>query len=138
MNKLRIVFDTNIFISGLLSDKSAPQKAVDYAQAKSVILISQETFQELAEVLTRSKFDRYVSLEKRAKFLKTLSVKAEIIEVITRIDLCRDPKDNKFLELAFNGNADYLITGDNDLLSLNPFKSIAIIPPTEFINQHLF
>ena len=91
---------------GLLSDNSIPQKIFDYAQAKAILLISQATFQELAEVLTRSTFDRYITLEKRSKFLNLLSLKAEIIEITTKINLCRDPKDNKFLELAVNGKAD--------------------------------
>ena len=132
MTKLRLVFDTNVLISGLLSDNSVPQKIFDYAQANAILLISQETFQELAEVLTRSKFDRYIPLEKRSKFLNLLSLKAEIIEITTKINLCRDPKDNKFLELAVHGKADYLISGDQDLLILNPFQEISILSPQAF------
>ncbi len=132
MTKPRLVFDTNVLISGLLSDNSIPQKIFDYAQANAILLISQEIFQELAEVLTHSKFDRYITLEKRSKFLNLLSLKAEMIEIITEIDLCRDPKDNKFLELAVNGKADYLISGDQDLLILNPFQEISILSPQAF------
>ncbi|MEB3310356.1 MAG: putative toxin-antitoxin system toxin component, PIN family [Snowella sp.] len=132
MTRLRLVFDTNVLISGLLSDNSVPQKIFDYAQANAIFLISQETFQELAEVLTRSKFDRYITLEKRSKFLNLLSIKSEMIEITTKINLCRDPKDNKFLELAVNGKADYLITGDQDLLILNPFQNISILSPQAF------
>jgi putative PIN family toxin of toxin-antitoxin system len=117
---------------GLLSDNSIPQKIFDYAQAKAILLISQATFQELAEVLTRSTFDRYITLEKRSKFLNLLSLKAEIIEITTKINLCRDPKDNKFLELAVNRKADYLISGDQDLLILNPFQKISILSPQAF------
>ena len=134
MTKMRLVFDTNVLISGLLSDNSVPQKIFDYAQANAILLISQETFQELAEVLTRSKFDRYISLEKRSKFLNLLSLNAEMIEITTKINLCRDPKDNKFLELAVNGKADYLISGDQDLLILNPFQEISILSPQAFMS----
>ena len=63
-----------------------------------------------------------------------MSLKAEIIEIITKINLCRDPKDNKFLELAVNGKADYLISGDQDLLILNPFQEISILSPQVFIS----
>jgi len=55
-----------------------------------------------------------------------------MIEIITKINLCRDPKDNKFLELAVNGKADYLISGDRDLLILNPFQEISILSPQAF------
>ena len=56
----------------------------------------------------------------------------EMIEIITKINLCRDPKDNKFLELAIKGKADYLISGDQDLLILNPFQEISILSPQAF------
>ena len=84
--------------------------------------------------MTRSKFDRYIPLEKRLKFLNLLSLKAEMIEITTPINLCRDPKDNKFLELAVHGKADYLISGDQDLLILNPFQEITILSPQAFIS----
>lgn len=132
MTRPRLVFDTNVLISGLLTDNSVPQKIFDYAQTKAILLISEETFQELAEVLTQSKFDRYITLEKRAKFLNLLNLKAEMIEIKTKINLCRDPKDNKFLELAVNGKANYLISGDQDLLILNPFQKISILSPQAF------
>ncbi|MEB3248794.1 MAG: putative toxin-antitoxin system toxin component, PIN family [Merismopediaceae bacterium] len=132
MTRPRLVFDTNVLTSGLLTDNSVPQKIFDYAQTKAILLISEETFQQLAEVLTRSKFDRYIALEKRAKFLNLLNLKAEMIEIKTKINLCRDPKDNKFLELAVNGKANYLISGDQDLLILNPFQKISILSPQAF------
>ena len=132
MTRPRLVFDTNVLISGLLTDNSVPQKIFDYAQTKAILLISEETFQELAEVLTQSKFDRYITLEKRAKFLNLLNLKAEMIEIKTKVNLCRDPKDNKFLELAVNGKANYLISGDQDLLILNPFQKISILSPQAF------
>jgi putative PIN family toxin of toxin-antitoxin system len=59
----------------------------------------------------------------------------EFIEPKIEITECRDPKDNKFLELAVAGNADCIVTGDNDLLVLNPFRNIRIITPKEFIDQ---
>ena len=133
MTETRLVFDSNVLISGLLFDNSIPQKVFDYALTQAVVLLSEPTFQELTEVLIRPKFDRYVSLDKRLQLLSILSTKAEIIEIIETINDCRDPKDNKFLELAVNGKADYLITGDNDLLVLNPFKSIKILTPQAFL-----
>lgn len=60
----------------------------------------------------------------------------ENVVIHRQINACRDEKDNKFLELAINGNADFIITGDNDLLVLNPFENIAIIKPDVFINSY--
>ena len=64
-----------------------------------------------------------------------LKLEAEIIIVFEEIDICRDPKDNKFLEVAVNGKADFIITGDKDLLVLNPFQGIEIITVNEFLSR---
>lgn len=83
----------------------------------------------------RSKLDRYVSREIRAYFFENLLKTAVLIEVSEKIDECRDPKDNKFLELAVSGQADCLISGDRDLLILNPFRGIDILTAQEFLAQ---
>lgn len=93
------------------------------------------TLLELNEVITRSKFDKYVSEEKRKEFLAALVKKAEFLEVTEEITDCRDAKDNKFLALAVGGNADCLISGDCDLLVLHPFRGILILQPGDFLQQ---
>jgi putative PIN family toxin of toxin-antitoxin system len=98
-------------------------------------LFSEETFQELQITLSRSKFDRYVSLQVRSEFIFRLRLASELVEILERVDLCRDEKDNKFLEVAINGRADYLITGDNDLLVLRPFQDIKIMTVNEFLGE---
>ncbi|BBC24220.1 putative toxin-antitoxin system toxin component, PIN family [Pseudanabaena sp. ABRG5-3] len=133
MNKLRFVIDTNILISSILSKNTPPQKLFDYSMAHGIILMSEATVTEITEVLTRKKFDRYVSLVKRSKFLQTLASKIEAIEITESINICRDHKDDKFLEVAVNGKADYLITGDHDLLVLHPFRDIQILTPADFL-----
>ena len=89
---------------------------------------------ELEEVLRRKKFEKYFSMEERVKFVARFFVDAEIIEIIEKITACRDRKDDKFLELAVNGNANYIITGDQDLLVLNPFQDIAIISVSDYLS----
>jgi hypothetical protein len=66
-------------------------------------------------------------------WLSEVLVAAELVAVIERIAACRDPKDDKFLELAVNGHADLIVTGDADLLALNPFREIPIISPATFV-----
>lgn len=91
---------------------------------------------ELNEVLSRPKFRRYLSAEKRDIFLWSLFRKARFIDVIKeKIDICRDAKDNQFLELAVNGEADFIISGDDDLLVLNPFRNILIVTPRIFLDR---
>ena len=133
MNELRFVIDTNVLISSILSKNTPPQKLFDYSMTHGIILMSEATVIEITEVLTRNKFDRYAPLFKRSNFLQTLASKIEAIEITESITICRDPKDDKFLEVAVNGKADYLITGDRDLLVLHPFRDIQIITPAAFL-----
>jgi len=78
------------------------------------------------------KFDRYVSATRRLQFLANLIAVATLVQVTVNITACRDPKDDKFLELAANGNVECIITGDKDLLILHPFRDIAILTPQAF------
>ncbi|MGD1715859.1 putative toxin-antitoxin system toxin component, PIN family [Dapis sp. BLCC M172] len=117
MSRLRVILDTNVLISGLLLSSSTSQQVFDWVTAKEVMLISENTYQEISRTLIRKKFDKYLSLETRLQFISALRNKAEIIINITEtIEICRDSKDNKFLELAVSGNATHIITGDKDLL----------------------
>ena len=136
MNRLRFVLDTNILISSILTKNTPPQQTLDYCIAHGTILLSDFTLEEISTVITRKKFDRYVSLAKRINFLQILNDRAEIVAIMESITACRDRKDDKFLEVAVNGKSDYLITGDRDLLVLHPFRHIPIITPIKFISLH--
>jgi putative PIN family toxin of toxin-antitoxin system len=127
MNKLRCVIDTNTLISSILIEVSVPNLALQKARNTGILLFSNATFEELSQVIYRSKFDRYISVKIRAEFIVKLREDLELVSIQECINACRDPKDNKFLEVAVNGNADCLITGDQDLLILNPFRKITYI-----------
>ncbi len=135
MTKLRLVLDTNVLVSGLLTQNSIPQQIYDYAIDQATLLQSRATLVELEQVLLRPKFDRYVSLEKRLRFIASLVAHAEHIDIGESIELCRDPKDDSLLELAVSGSATHLITGDQDLLVLNPFRNIVIQQPSTFLAE---
>ncbi len=135
MNKSRIVIDTNVFISALLIKKSVPFKVVNIAFKQGIILYSDATFTELQQVLSRRKFNKYLTSEERNIFLFKLANESESVDIKEEIKACRDAKDDKFLELAVNGHADLIVTGDADLLALNPFREIEIITPSFFINR---
>jgi putative PIN family toxin of toxin-antitoxin system len=134
-NKPRYVFDTNTIVSALLFDNSNPGRALQEATDRGALLLSMEIAEELAEVLLRDKFDRYVRRKTREEFLRALIQQAIFVEVSEIIQVCRDPKDDKFLELAVSGNATQVITGDNDLLALNPFRGISILTPKQFLES---
>ncbi len=131
--RLRLVFDTNAVVSATLSDGSVPGRALTIALRVGTVLMSRALNDELDDVLRRPRFDRYATLERREEFLRNLMLGVEPVEVIESVRACRDPKDDKILELAVNGNADYIVTGDDDLLAMNPFRDIEIVRPAEFL-----
>lgn len=129
----RFVIDTNVFVSAIALPSSVPRQAVDKALARGLVLFSEATMSELSEVLFRSKFDQYSSIEARTLFLAQLKRASESVRILQAVRECRDPKDDKFLEVALNGRADLVITGDADLLTLHPWRDIAIVTPGEYL-----
>lgn len=132
--QLRGVFDNNVLVSAALLG-SVPRRAFDKLLDNGTILISVPVLLELADVLNRPKFDKYVTHNERMRFMVSFLKVAEKVEISETITACRDPKDNKLLELATDGNADFLVTGDKDLLVLNPFRGVEIITPREFLDR---
>jgi len=129
------VIDTNTLVSGFLFRYSNPRKAFEKAIKKGIVSASLKTYAEFSEVLLRSKFDKYISPEEKLlalKYFRELAIFSEISETVTD---CRDPKDNKFLELAISANASCIITGDKDLLVLHPFRGLPILNAVDFINN---
>ncbi|MEH2436136.1 MAG: putative toxin-antitoxin system toxin component, PIN family [Nostoc sp.] len=132
-NNRRFVFDTNVLISAFLFSQSKPRQALDQATVIGVIILSNSVLSELEEVLYRPKFDRYLTKKRRQEFLENLTENAQFIDVTEQINECRDPKDNKYLELAVSGQSECIVTGDDDLLVLNPWRGIEILTVQEFL-----
>lgn len=132
---MRVVFDTNVLVSALLFEDSTPAQAFFFAASKGEILISTDLVNEIHRVIYRPKFDRYISDSQREDFMLSLVETGDWVNVTEAIAICRDPKDNMILELAVGGNADVIVTGDDDLLVLNPFRKIAILNPQEFLKR---
>ena len=130
---MRCVFDTNVLVSALLLPNSKPRQSLDLALKKGKVLAGFAVLAEIYEVLNRKQFRRYVDEDDVRSFLAALTRETEYVDVDQSIKACRDPKDDKFLELAVSGRADYIISGDSDLLSLNPFRSVQIVPPHTFL-----
>lgn len=130
---MRYVFDTNVIVSALLFENGKPAQALRLALATSEVLLSLELLEELNDVLRRERFNRYITSEEREEFLEALVERAVLVEIIEKVQECRDPKDDKVLELALNGEAQYIISGDRDLLVLHPFRGVAVMKPDEFL-----
>lgn len=131
--EFRVVIDTNVMISALLLAGSVPRRVFQMVLERGRILVSAETIAEVSEVLRRPKFDRYVSEAHRLEFLSALLREAELINVTDIVATCRDPRDDKFLELALSGHGTHIIGGDDDLLTLDPFRGVRVVTPLEFL-----
>ena len=129
----RYVLDTNAIVSALLFPDSTPGKAFFEARRRGHVLLSNEVVIEIASVLRRPKFDRYVLPEERDRFLATLVRQADHVQPLKKFQICRDQNDDKWLELAIAGNAAQVITGDDDLLVLKSFQGIPIVTPAQFL-----
>jgi uncharacterized protein len=128
------VFDTNSLISAFILADSKNRQSYNKAFNTGMLVYSKATFDEFIDVFIRSKFEKYLTLEQRFAALKEFRAKAFLINVDIAITECRDPKDNKFLELAVAAKASCIITGDTDLLVLNPFRGIPILNDSDFLN----
>ncbi len=129
---MRVVVDTNVFVSAALKDKSSPALALHVVAQRGTLLKSTETERQLFEVLARPQLAALIDPAAVA-WMRTVMAAAEAVVIAERIAACRDATDDKFLELAVNGKADVIVSGDADLLALNPFRGIPIVPPATFV-----
>jgi putative PIN family toxin of toxin-antitoxin system len=131
-NEERVVLDTNVVVSGILFSGSTPAQALLKAQ-RGIVLSSDATRLELFQVMSRSRFDRYVERGVRQRLTALYLNATEWIDSAAHIRVCRDPRDDKFLEVAADGQASAIVSGDADLLALHPFQGIAILSPADFL-----
>lgn len=130
---MRVVIDTNVWVSRLLLASSIAARAVDRALQNHEAVVSEASVEELADVLSRRKFDKYVSLEDRQEFLRRVLQVATVVPVLSVVTDCRDPKDNGLLALALDSGSECIISGDSDLITLSPWRDIVIVPPRVFL-----
>jgi uncharacterized protein len=134
---MRVVVDTNVFVSAGFKATSIPAIAVQLAVKHGQLLKSVSTEAELLQVLRRPKLAALID-PLYIEWIERALAQAEAVEVLEPITGCRDAKDDMFLELAVNGRADLIITGDADLLAMNPFRDITIVEPSLFVKIRLF
>ena len=118
----------------MLLKRSVARQAFDKALEQGKLLVSRATIKELNVVIQRKEFEKYVSEFERIEFITTLIQQAILNEITKTINECRDPKDNMFLELAVSGEAVCIVSGDDDLLVLHPFREIPILTPRQFLD----
>lgn len=128
----RVIIDTNLWISFLITKNHIKLDKILFS-GKFILVFSEELLDEFLEVANRLKFRKYFSKTDIENILITIEEYADFVKVNTKVDLCRDFKDNFLLSLATDGDADYLITGDDDLLELKQFRETQIMTISDFI-----
>jgi putative PIN family toxin of toxin-antitoxin system len=131
----RFVLDVNALISAYLFPNSAPGQSLTFVLERHQLLMSLAVAAELTDVLRREKFDRYVNRRRREELLAETIQSSDFIDVSVTVRKCRDPDDDKLLELALAGQATAIVTGDSDLIALHPFQGILILSPHDFLQQ---
>jgi uncharacterized protein len=137
LQELRVVCDTNVLVSAVMFPESTPGRAFTHARHAGKLLTTPDLASELRDVLSRPKMARYIAEDLRDEFLAAYLAMAEFVVTTEQITACRDPKDNQVLETAIDGHATCILSGDKDLLVLNPFRDIPILTPSEFLGLYL-
>ncbi|MBJ7427740.1 MAG: putative toxin-antitoxin system toxin component, PIN family [Bacteroidia bacterium] len=130
----RIIIDTNLWISFLITKDFAKIDEILFSR-HGILVFNQELLDEFLEVARRPKFRRFFSTTDIEELLETIDEYADFVKVQTQIEICRDPKDNFLLSSSVDGNADYLLTGDKDLLELTKFGKTTIITISDFLQD---
>ena len=130
-----IVFDASAVVSAALRENSVPGRALLRAEQADVFALSAAVDAEIEEVLNRPRFVKAVTTARRARVLATLRDGAAWFDPVERVTDCRDAKDNKYLELALAADAGTIVTGDRDLLVLDPWRGVRILLPAQYLAE---
>ena len=133
---LRAVIDTNILVSGLIRKQGLPGQVLRHLRdGDFTIIYSVPIMVEVVEVLSRPQFrNKYqVVAEDIMALINLVRLRGDLVSPKRKIDACRDPKDNHFLEAAIEGNANIIVSGDKDLLDMMDFETIPIVSTAEFL-----
>ncbi len=132
---MRVVIDASTIVGAALKSGSIPRQALLAARDRHIILLSEPVFAEIDIVLARPKFAQAITPEVRADIIGLLTVAAAWVKVDISVQSCRDPKDNMYLELAAAGHADLIVSSDEDLLVLHPWRGVRILRPRPFLAE---
>ena len=128
-----VVFDASSVIGAALKQDTIPERALLLARSQETICLSPAVESEIREVLRRPKFHKYISDATRGPILDILGAAAVMFEPMEPVTDCRDPKDNKYLELALAAGASVIVSSDDDLLVLDPWRGIRILRPVNYV-----
>lgn len=130
--KIRLVLDTNWYISASINRKSRRALYELFIDRRLAILYTDRLQSEFLEVINRSKFKNILKPGQILRFLSLILPRLEYVTIKTSVSLSRDPKDNYLLSLSQDGDANYLVTGDPDLLIIGQHLETQILTMAEF------
>ena len=133
---MRVVIDTGVLVSGLIHPRGTTGEVLlALRDGKFTVLYSNATIMEIIDVLGRDKFrlKYHILPDDISALINLIRLRGEVVIPKQRVADCRDPKDDKFLDVALSGDANYLVSGDLDLISMNPYRAIPIVTPAEFL-----
>jgi putative PIN family toxin of toxin-antitoxin system len=130
-----VVFDASSVVGAALKEDSIPERALLLARSQETICLSPAVESEIREVLQRPKFHKYIADATRGRILDILGAAAVMFEPMEPVTDCRDPKDNKYLELALAAGASVILSSDDDLLILDPWRGIRILRPVDCVRS---
>lgn len=132
---VRVLVDTNVIVSAAIKGGTPRKIWSAFRKSKIRLVFSSSMLGELIKVFKRSKFTNLISEDEAKKILLFIKLFAEFIEPTAKTTICRDPADNHILATASSAEADFIVTGDKDLLVLKSFRKIPVITPKEFIKR---
>lgn len=132
---LKVVIDTNVFISGLLKSASCRKIIKALERWEFILVISPDIIDELTGVIARPKFHNVIKRGTATRLIETIKAQALLVKPPFRLEIVKDdPDDNRFLEAALTANSNCIVSLDKHLLALKSFRNIPIIPPTRFLS----
>ncbi len=133
MGKKKIVIDTNNLISALGWEGKSRELLRKVIDKEYELFISVEIFDELKRVMNYPKFK--FTEEQKNRFLDIISAVANVVDVKIKVDISRDPDDDKFIECALQANVDYLVSGDDDLKDIKQVKDVKIVSVSDLLEK---
>lgn len=130
----KVIIDTNLWISFLISKNYTQLDEILFSR-KCKLVFSEELLNEFLSVIKRPKFRKFFTQEDTENLIETIQEYAEFFTIKSEVTICRDVKDNFLLSLSKDSNADFLITGDLDLLELKTFQRTKILTISSFLKD---
>jgi uncharacterized protein len=130
----RVIIDTSTLVGAMLRTRSTPSLVFIWVLDNCILYASNATLTELAQVVQRDGFDKYLPLSERTRFFQHYATRATVVTPLEAVTDCRNHKDNKFLELALQVGAHVLVSSDDDLVCLHPWRGVAVLSPSVFVD----